>query len=73
VCEGGLVSHFRQGFTHDGGHPLQQFVRMACVDESAEYVHKYGDPMPVAVLEQFLFGSAATSPGQIEDGMGIKR
>ncbi|MFN8074465.1 MAG: acyl-CoA reductase [Kineosporiaceae bacterium] len=59
ICEGGLVSHFRQGFTHDGGYPLRQFVRLVSVDESAEYVHKYGPPMPVEVLETFLFGDSA--------------
>jgi long-chain-fatty-acyl-CoA reductase len=60
VCEGGLVSHFRQGFTHDGAYPLQQFVRLAHVDESLEFVHKYGPPAEVSALERVLFGAAAT-------------
>ena len=56
VCEAGMISHFRQGFTHDGTYPLQYFVRLAYLDESLEYVYKYGNPT-VEQYEVRLFGA----------------
>jgi long-chain-fatty-acyl-CoA reductase len=58
ICEVGLVSHFRQGFTHDGGYPLQQFVRLAYIDAELDFVYKYGDKPSPGQLEAFLFGTA---------------
>lgn len=58
VCEAGMISHFRQGFTHDGAYPLQHFVRLAYLDETLEYVYKYGNPT-VEQYEALLFGSSA--------------
>ena len=56
VCEIGLTSHFRQGFTHDGSYPLQQFVRMAYIDGGLEQVYKYGD-YSLDDYEKMLFGA----------------
>jgi len=56
VCEGGLTGHFRQGFTHDGGYPLQQFVRLAHIDAPLDYTYKYGPKFSRAALEQQVFG-----------------
>ena len=56
VCEIGLTSHFRQGFTHDGAYPLQQFVRMAYIDGGLEHVYKYGD-YSLDDYEKMLFGA----------------
>jgi hypothetical protein len=56
VCEIGLTSHFRQGFTHDGSYPLQQFVRMAYIDGGLEQVYKYGD-YALDDYEKMLFGA----------------
>lgn len=56
VCEIGMTAHFRQGFTHDGSYPLQQFVRMAYIDEGLEYVYKYGD-YSVEDYERIMFGA----------------
>lgn len=61
VCEAGMIAHFRQGFTHDGAYPLQQFVRLAYLDETLEYVYKYGNPS-VEQYEAVLFGSTAPTP-----------
>jgi long-chain-fatty-acyl-CoA reductase len=60
VCDGGLVAHPRQGFTHDGGYPLQQFVRLAHVDAPMDYVYKYGPPTALHALERTILGSTAT-------------
>lgn len=59
VCEIGMTSHFRQGFTHDGSYPLQQFVRMAYIDASLEQVYKYGD-YTLEDYEHMLFGAELT-------------
>lgn len=56
LCEAGLISHFRQGFTHDGAWPIQQFVRLAYLDESMDYIYKYGNP-DVSRYEASLFGA----------------
>jgi long-chain-fatty-acyl-CoA reductase len=56
VCEGGLSGHFRQGFTHDGGYPLQQFVRLAHIDAPLDYTYKYGPKLERGELEQLVFG-----------------
>jgi long-chain-fatty-acyl-CoA reductase len=58
ICEAGMISHFRQGFTHDGCYPLRHFVRLAYLDETLEYVYKYGNPS-VAQYEVRLFGAHA--------------
>jgi long-chain-fatty-acyl-CoA reductase len=58
VCETGMISHFRQGFTHDGAYPLQHFVRLAYLDETLEYIYKYGNPT-VEHYEALLFGAKA--------------
>lgn len=57
ICETGLVSHPRQGFTHDGAYPLQQFVRLAYLDVELAFVHKYGSVHTVEAFEQVLFGA----------------
>jgi long-chain-fatty-acyl-CoA reductase len=56
VCEAGMISHFRQGFTHDGQWPLQQFVRLAYLDETLSYVYKYGST-DMGRYEMRLFGN----------------
>jgi long-chain-fatty-acyl-CoA reductase len=59
ICESGTVSHPRQGFTHDGSYPVQQFVRLAYIDRELGYTYKYGPKLEVAELEQFLYGGTA--------------
>ena len=56
VCEAGLISHFRQGFTHDGSWPIQQFVRLSYLDETLDFVYKYGD-VDMSRYETRLFGA----------------
>lgn len=60
LCEAGMISHFRQGFTHDGQWPLQQFVRLSCLDETLDYVYKYGST-DMRRYEARLFGSGEGS------------
>lgn len=58
VCEGGLSGHFRQGFTHDGGYPLQHFVRLAHIDAPLDYTYKYGPKLKGAEIEHLIFGTS---------------
>ncbi len=68
VCEGGLVSHFRQGFTHDGAYALRHFVRLAYMDESLAYTYKYGPALELAELERVFFG--AGEPEEVDHVVG---
>lgn len=43
ICEMGMVSYPRAGFTHDGMYPLHYFVRLANWDEGLNYVNSYHD------------------------------
>ncbi|WP_347332171.1 aldehyde dehydrogenase family protein [Marinimicrobium locisalis] len=54
ICETGMTSHPRQGWTHDGKHPLKDFVSLANMDEGLDYIHKYGD-YKTEDMENFLF------------------
>ncbi|MBI4511808.1 MAG: hypothetical protein HY698_19395 [Deltaproteobacteria bacterium] len=58
ICEAGMVSHFRQGFTHDGTYALQHFMRLAYLDRELEFIHKYGGRPTPGQLETFFFGTS---------------
>ena len=59
LCEAGTVSHFRQGFTHDGLYALQHFVRLAYIDKEMTYTFKYGPKVELASRELAFFGATS--------------
>jgi long-chain-fatty-acyl-CoA reductase len=65
LCEIGMAPHFRQGFSHDGTYPLQQFVRMAYIDSGLEYTYKYGN-YTLDDYEAMLFGANLIKEGECE-------
>ena len=44
ICETGMASYPREGWTHDSTYPLAQFLRLVYMDETVQKLHKYGEP-----------------------------
>ena len=43
IVDLGMTRHPRHGFTHDGGRPLTQLVRLVCHERALVDFYKYGD------------------------------
>ena len=64
LCETGMSLYPREGWTHDGMHPLRHFVRLCYLDENMSYAYKYEVKEMSEWFLRTMYGSPSRSVEQ---------